>query len=93
MASLPPDELWGADITYVSTQEGHLYLAVVVDAYSRNVVGWEMADHLRSELVLEALNMAVQQHESEETIRHSHQGSTSTAIAFGRGGRKQACVP
>jgi putative transposase len=47
-----PDELWVADITYVPTQEGHLYLAVVVDAYSRKVVGWEMADHLRTELVL-----------------------------------------
>jgi len=68
-----PDELWVADITYVPTQEGYLYLAVVVDAYSRKVVGWEMAGHLRSELVLEALDMATGQREPEETVHHSDQ--------------------
>jgi putative transposase len=78
-----PDELWVADITYVPTQEGYLYLAVVIDAYSRKVVGWEMAGHLRSELVLEALNMATEQREPEETVHHSDQGSQYTAIAFG----------
>jgi len=79
-----PDELWVADITYVPTQSGYLYLAVVVDAYSRKVVGWEMADHLRSELVLEALNMATGQREPEETVHHSDQGCQYTAIAFGK---------
>jgi putative transposase len=79
-----PDELWVADITYVPTRVGHLYLAVVVDAYSRKVVGWEMADHLRSELVLEALNMAARQREPEETVHHSDQGSQYTAIGFGK---------
>lgn len=78
-----PDELWVADITYVPTQEGYLYLAVVIDAYSRKVVGWEMAGYLRSELVLEALNMATGQREPEKTIHHSDQGSQYTAIAFG----------
>jgi putative transposase len=78
-----PDELWVADITYVPTQEGYLYLAVVLDAYSRKVVGWEMAGHLRSELVLEALNMAAQQREPEETVHHSDQGCQYTAIVFG----------
>lgn len=78
-----PDELWVANITYVPTQEGYLYLAVVIDAYSRKVVGWEMADHLRSELVLEALNMAARQREPEETVHHSDQGSQYTSIAFG----------
>jgi putative transposase len=78
-----PDELWVADITYVPTQDGYLYLAVVIDAYSRKVVGWEMAGHLRSELVLEALNMATGQREPEKTIHHSDQGSQYTAIAFG----------
>jgi len=78
-----PDELWVADITYVPTQEGYLYLAVVIDAYSRKVVGWEMAGHLRSELVLEALDMATEQRKPEETIHHSDQGCQYTAIAFG----------
>jgi putative transposase len=78
-----PDELWVADITYVPTQDGYLYLAVVIDAYSRKVVGWEMAGHLRSELVLEALNTATGQREPEKTIHHSDQGSQYTAIAFG----------
>jgi putative transposase len=84
-----PDELWVADITYVPTQEGYLYLAVVLDAYSRKVVGWEMAGHLRSELVLEALDMATGQREPEETVHHSDQDERVrqcqyTAIAFGK---------
>jgi putative transposase len=88
-----PDELWVADITYVPTQEGYLYLAVVIDAYSRKVVGWEMADHLRSELVLEALNMATGQREPEETVHHSDQGSQYTAIAFGEGREAEGVRP
>ena len=55
------DQLWVADITYVPTWAGFLYLAVVVDAWSRRVVGWAMANHLRTELVLDALNMALGQ--------------------------------
>ena len=78
-----PDELWVADITYVPTQEGHLYLAVVVDAFSRKVVGWEMALHLRTELVLKALDMATEQRAPDETVHHSDQGCQYTAIAFG----------
>ena len=54
-----PDQLWVADITYVPTWAGFVFLAVVVDAFSRRVVGWQMANHLRTELVLEALNMAL----------------------------------
>jgi len=77
------DELWVADITYVPTEEGYLYLAVVLDVYSRKVVGWEMAGHLRSELVLEALGTAAEQRSPEETIHHSDQGCQYTAIAFG----------
>ena len=79
-----PDELWVADITYVPTRVGYLYLAVVVDAYSRKVVGWEMADHLRTELVLGALNMATEQRSPEETVHHSDQGCQYTAIGFGK---------
>ena len=54
-----PNELWVADISYLRTWEGFLYLAVVVDAFSRKVVGWAMADHLRTELVLDAVGMAI----------------------------------
>ena len=56
-----PDQLWVADITYIPTWAGFLYLSVVVDAWSGRVVGWAMATHLRTELVLDAMNMAVWQ--------------------------------
>jgi putative transposase len=78
-----PDRLWVADITYVPTWAGFLYLAVVLDAWSRRVVGWSMATHLRTELVLEALNMALSQRRPEGVIHHSDQGSQYTSIAFG----------
>jgi putative transposase len=79
-----PDELWVADITYVPTDRGYLYLSVVLDAFSRRIVGWAMADHLRTEIVLEALDMAAQQRSPEDTVHHSDQGSQYTAIAFGQ---------
>jgi putative transposase len=66
-----PDELWVADITYVPTDAGYLSLAVVLDAFSRRVVGWTMADHLRTELVLDALDMAAEQRSPEGTVHHS----------------------
>ena len=78
-----PDRLWVADITYIPTWAGFLYLAVVVDAWSRRVVGWSMATHLRSELVLEALNMALWQRRPEAVVHHSDQGTQYTSIAFG----------
>ncbi|WP_431768793.1 IS3 family transposase [Salinibacter sp.] len=78
-----PDELWVADITYVPTDAGYLYLAVVLDAFGRRIVGWAMADHLRTELVLDALDMAAEQRSPEETVHHSDQGCQYTAIAFG----------
>lgn len=77
------NELWVADITYVPTWQGFLYLAVVVDAWSRRVVGWAMRTHLRAELVLEALDMAVWQRRPSEVIHHSDQGSQYASIAFG----------
>ena len=77
------DCLWVADITYVPTWEGFLYLAVVLDAWSRRVVGWSMASHLRTELVLAALNMAIWQRRPDQVIHHSDQGSQYTSIAFG----------
>jgi putative transposase len=77
------DRLWVADITYIPTWSGFLYLAVVVDAWSRRVVGWSMASHLRTELVLAALNMALGQRRPTEVIHHSDQGTQYTSIAFG----------
>jgi putative transposase len=70
-----PNQLWVADITYVPTAAGFLYLAVVVDVWSRRVVGWAMANHLRAELVLDALNMALGQRRPRDVIHHSDQGS------------------
>ena len=78
-----PDQLWVADITYIPTWAGFLYLAVVVDAWSRKVVGWAMATHLRTELVLDAMNIAVWQRRPERVIHHSDQGTQYTSIAFG----------
>jgi putative transposase len=80
-----PNELWVADITYVSTAAGFLYLSVVIDAFSRRVVGWAMANHLRKELVVSALEMALQQRSPEaDLIHHSDRGSQYTSIAFGQ---------
>ncbi len=79
-----PDQLWVADITYIPTWAGFLYLAVVLDAWSRRVVGWAMATHLRTELVLEALNMALTQRRPANVIHHSDQGCQYTSLAFGR---------
>jgi len=70
-----PNQLWVADITYVPTMAGFLYLAVVLDAWSRKVVGWAMANHLRAELVLDAMEMAVGQRRPKDVIHHSDQGS------------------
>ena len=79
-----PNELWVADITYVPTDEDYLYLPVVLDAFRRRIVGWAMAGHLRMELVLEALDMASEQRNPEETIHHSDRGSLCEALAFGQ---------
>jgi putative transposase len=78
-----PDRLWVADITYIPTWAGFLYLAVVLDAWSRRIVGWAMATHLRTELVLDALNMALGQRRPGEVIHHSDRGCQYTSIAFG----------
>jgi putative transposase len=78
-----PDQLWVADITYIPTWAGFLYLAIVLDVWSRRIVGWSMATHLRTELVLDALDMALHQRRPEGVVHHSDQGSQYTAIAFG----------
>jgi putative transposase len=79
-----PNQLWVADITYVPTAAGFLYLAVVLDAWSRKIVGWSMANHLRAELVLAAMEMAVGQRRPKDVIHHSDQGSQYTSVAFGK---------
>ena len=78
-----PDKLWVADITYVPTGSGFLYLAVVLDAWSRRVVGWSMKPHLKTSLVLGAFEAAVLQRRPERVIHHSDQGSQYTSYAFG----------
>jgi putative transposase len=79
-----PDQLWVADITYVPTATGFLYLAVVLDAWSRKIVGWSMANHLRAELVMAAMEMAVGQRRPKDVIHHSDQGSQYTSVTFGK---------
>jgi putative transposase len=79
-----PNRLWVADITYIPTWEGFLYLAIVLDVFSRRVVGWAMASHLRTELVLEALAMAVWRRQASGVVHHSDHGCQYTSSAFGR---------
>ena len=80
-----PNALWVADITYIPTWQGFLYLAVVLDAFSRRVVGWSMAGHLRTELILDALDMAISvRRPGEGLVHHSDRGTQYTSIAFGR---------
>jgi putative transposase len=74
-AAEAPDLLWVADITYIPTWAGFLYLAVVLDAYSRRIVGWSMATTLAAQLVLDALNMALLTRRPTRVIHHSDQGS------------------
>jgi putative transposase len=88
-----PNRLWVADITYILTWAGPLYLAVVLDVWSRRVVGWAMATHLRTELVLDALSMAIQQRRPDGVVHHSDQGSQYTSLAFGNRCRQAKIVP
>jgi len=78
-----PDQLWVADMTYVTTGEGWLYLATVLDAWSRRVVGWAMGDRLGTELVIDALNMAVwNRRPTRGIVHHSDRGAQYTSLAF-----------
>jgi putative transposase len=79
-----PDRVWCADITALPSWEGWLYLASVIDLYSRRVVGWCMAEHMRKELVLGALEMAIARRKPEAgLVHHSDHGSQYTALIFG----------
>jgi putative transposase len=88
-----PDRLWVADITYIPTWSGFLYLAVVLDAFSRRIVGWSMSTALAAQLVLDALNMALVARRPKDVIHHSDQGSQYTSIAFGQRCREAGVRP
>ena len=88
-----PNTLWVADITYVPTWAGFLYLAVVLDAFSRRIVGWSMAATLHTQVVLDALDMALWQRRPRGVIHHSDQGSQYTSIDFGKRCREAGVRP
>ena len=89
-----PDRLWTADITYVKTDEGFLHLAFVLDVYSRKVVGWSMASHLHTELVVDALEMAVWRRKpAAGLVHHSDRGAQYTALSFGKRLEEVGIVP
>ncbi len=88
-----PNKLWVADITYLPTWAGFLYLAVVIDVWSRKVVGWSMATHLKTELVLAALDVAVAQRQPQSVVLHSDHGTQYTSIAFGQRCRQAGVKP
>ena len=89
-----PDRLWVADITYVRTWEGWLYLSFVLDTYSRKIVGWSMANNLRTELVLDAVNMAIYtRRPSPGLIHHSDRGSQYTSVEFGSRLKEAGLLP
>jgi putative transposase len=84
-----PNVLWVADITHLRTGEGWLYLAAVQDTYSRQIVGWSMTTHMRSTLVVDALQMALSRRRpGPGLIHHSDQGSQYVSLAFGRAARE-----
>ena len=84
-AAAAPNKIWTADITYIDTWEGFLYLAFILDIYSRRVVGWSMATHLRTELVVGALEMALWRRNPDVgLIHHTDRGVQYTALSFGK---------
>ena len=78
-----PNRLWIADMTYIPTWAGFLYLAIVLDVWSRRVVGWSMSERMTTDVVLAALNMALQQRKPTDVVHHSDQGSQYTSTVFG----------
>ena len=77
-----PNQAWAGDITFIPTSTGWLYLAVVIDLCSRRIVGWSLADHMRSDLVLDALRQALQTRPSKDAIFHSDRGSQYGSAPF-----------
>ena len=93
-AAAAPNKVWTADITYVHTQEGFLYLAFILDVYSRRVVGWSMAHHLRAELVVDALEMALWRRKPRAgLVHHSDRGVQYTSLSFGKRLEEAGMVP
>ena len=93
-ATEAPDKLWVADITYVRSNEGFVYLAFILDACSRRVVGWSMAAHLRTELVVGALQMAIARRKpSPGLVHHSDRGVQYTSLSFGKRLEDEGLVP
>jgi putative transposase len=88
-----PDQLWVADITYIPTWSGFLYLAVVLDVWSRKIVGWAIEPHLRTELVLTALNAALAQRRPQRVVHHSDHGCQYTSYAFGKRCQEMNVMP
>ena len=89
-----PERLWVADITYVRTWEGWLYLSFVLDTFCRKVVGWSMANHLKTELVLDAVNMAIyNRRPASGLIHHSDRGSQYTSVEFGSRLKEAGLLP
>ena len=78
---------------YVPTWSGFVYLAIVLDVYSRRIVGWAMETHLRTELILAALNMAITQRRPDAVIHHSDHGCQYTSYAFGKRCREAGVMP
>jgi putative transposase len=77
-----PNHVWAGDITFIPTSAGWLYLAVIIDLCSRRIVGWSLKDHLRSDLVLDALQQALQTRSVHQTIFHSDRGSQYASASF-----------
>jgi putative transposase len=93
-ASEEPDRLWVADITYVRSKEGFVYLAFILDACSRKVVGWSMATHLRTEIVVDALQMAIARRKpSPGLVHHSDRGVQYTSLFFGKRLEDEGLLP
>ncbi len=88
-----PNQLWVADITYIATGAGFVYPAVVLDVWSRRVVGWAMAAHLRTELLMDALDMALRSRRPRHVVHHSDHGCQYTSIAFGLRCREAGVQP
>lgn len=93
-AASAPDKVWTADITYVSTREGFVYLAFILDVYSRRVVGWSMAHHLHAQLVIDALEMALQRRKPKaRLVHHSDRGVQYTSLSFAKRLEEASIVP
>ncbi len=89
-----PNKVWLADITYIPTREGFLYLAFILDTHSRRIVGWSMNSHMRTELVVDALEMAVwKRNPAAGLVHHSDRGVQYTAISFGKRLEEVGIVP